>query len=170
MEAVTPDFPFGQILVRQPVNIGARRQREMEGRVEYSYVRCRRHMFARRPVCLEIIRVVQRSEDAEFVDLLFHFCVDDYGLVKLVSSVDDAMPDGFHIDAAELIEHGFDRVGHAGDTLDLAFCKRLFGVRIGFEQVELERRTAGIQDQYFHWKALTGAHKLKPVPPLANGF
>ena len=56
------------------------------------------------------------------------------------------MPHRFDRNAAELLKHGLKGVPHTGDPLDITLRKHSFGI----EQVELKRRAARVEDQYFH--------------------
>src|ERR1700679_391017 len=87
VESVAPNFLFGQILVRQSVGVSVRRQRVVEGGIEDGYMCCVRHVLAGGPKCFEAVRIVERGENAEFVDLFLYFGVDDHGLGELISTM-----------------------------------------------------------------------------------
>ena len=146
VEAVTADLLLGQILIRQPIGVSPGRQCLVEGRIEGSYVRHAGQPLARESVCFETVPIVQRRECAQFVNRLFDLSIDDDGFVKAVSAVHDAMSYGFNFDIADLLEDRRDRLLHATMRSTSPFARSCSEV----EEVELQRRTACVQDQDLH--------------------
>ncbi len=118
----------------------------MEGRVERSYLGHAGQTLAREPVGFEAVAIVQRGEFAQFLDRLLDLSVDDDGLMEAISSMHHTMAYGLDFDITDLLEDGRDRLVHTADALHFAFCEKLLGV----EEVELQRRTACVQDQDLH--------------------
>ncbi len=132
--------------------------------IENRDLRHTRQVFPCRPIGLQIVRIVQRSENTQLVDLLLDLFVDDHRLMEAVSAMHNTMAYGIHRNVIDLVKHRCKRIRHAGHALDLPFGQDLFGIRgyqfrRGLEQVEFQRGTSRVQDQYLHAGVVT---------PMAN--
>jgi hypothetical protein len=115
----------------------------MERRIEYRDLRDTGKMLPRRPKRLQSVWIMQRSENAQFLNLPLDLFVYDHRLVKPVPAVHDPMADGIDLRPADLLEDGLERRPHAGHALGLSFSQYPLGIcfdrfRRDFEQIEFE--------------------------------
>ncbi len=123
VEPIAANLLFRQVFIRQPIYISARRQRVVECGIEDGDLRHLRQVRPRRAICLEIVRIMQRGENAEIVNLLLDLVVDDHGLVESVSSMHNSVTD--RVDACDfnLLEDGLERICHPGYALGFSLAR-----------------------------------------------
>ena len=103
----------------------------MERRIEYRDLRDTGKMLPRSPKRLQIVWIMQRSENAQFLNLPLDLFVYDHRLMKPVPAVHAPMA------------NGIDLRPHAGHALGLSFSQYPLGIcfdqfRRDFEQIEFE--------------------------------
>ena len=98
MEPISPDAMLGGQLIGQGVGSGDRRHRAVEGRIED---RDHRDHWAQNRSgslnALETSGIVQRCQLAQRVDLLDDAVIDDDGIRKAFTPVDDTVADSLDL-------------------------------------------------------------------------
>ena len=180
MEPVAPDFVLFVQLVRNGINVSVFPEIGIVGRIEHAHVICPRHHRLAGLKAADRGRAVQRVKlyDAfEIGDLLV---AEHGGSFQPFPAVRETVPHGRDLlhasdDAQRLIgeylQNVFDRRAVVGkrrgrlvvllaralmrkhtvyaDAFAVALGKRLFGFHV--EKLILQRRTAGVDNKYFHY-------------------
>ena len=126
MEAVAA-HPFVVEAVGYGIAIGRRGMAAMERGVEAGDLRQLRKALADRADRRKVVRLVQRRERHEALELRDHLVVDQNRLRVDRPAMDDAMPDGGKVDAVLLPQHGAGDLDRGGEIAHLAGLIGLIG-------------------------------------------
>src|SRR5690606_7080376 len=118
VEAVAPDLVATVERVGNCVQVGVRRQRLMERRIEHRDLRNVAERLAHGSNAFQVVRVVQRREVDHLLDLAQHDRIDLHRLAEPLTAVNDAVADridvahrgevGARLLAGEPAQHGVD--------------------------------------------------------------